>query len=75
MKAYVSQDQAPAERSKYAILFTKCAVGSCIVCEPAELNKIQTSFRKWLAKHAGSDWKIVVRKNCDDGKSRVGRVK
>ena len=59
---------------KYDDLFGAMKFGSCVACEPAEMNCVANALRKFLERMK-RDGKVISVSRCDDGKARVWLVK
>lgn len=55
---------------KYDDLFASMKSGSCVACEPAEMNSVANALRKFLERTKRTG-KVVSVKHCEDGKARV----
>ena len=63
----------PAARrvvGKYDAVFSKLRFGSCVACEPDEMNKVANALRKWLEREE-KPGKVVSVKRDKDGRARV----
>jgi hypothetical protein len=58
---------------KYDAVFAKLRYGSCVACEPSEMNTVANSLRKWMARE-GKPGKVVSVTRDKDGRARVWMV-
>lgn len=59
---------------KYDALFDSMKFGSCVACEPKEMNCVANALRKFLERNKRAG-KVVSVSRCEDGKARVWLVK
>lgn len=59
---------------KYDNLFESMKFGSCVACEPKEMNSVANALRKYLQRQKRQG-KVVSVSRCEDGKARVWLVK
>ena len=55
---------------KYDKLFSQLKYGSCLVCEPQEVERIASALRKWLNSNE-KPGKAHRNTKCKDGQARV----